>query len=149
MPPSKESSERGSASLEFITAGVLLLVPLVYLILVISALQAATFAVEGAARQASRVFVRAPTEQDARDAANRAIAFALSDYGVEPARAEVSIACTPHPAECLTRRGYVTVTVDVEVSLPLVPAAISISTPLAVTVSASASQQVSRFWTGG
>ena len=51
-------SDDGSASLEFITVGLLLLVPLVYLVLTIAAVQGAALGVEGAARQASRVFVQ-------------------------------------------------------------------------------------------
>ena len=46
--------ETGTAALEFITVGLILLVPLVYLVLALASLQAGTFAVEGAARQAAR-----------------------------------------------------------------------------------------------
>ena len=59
MRRSKWSSEAGSASLEFLTVGVILLVPLVYLVLAMSAIQAGALAVEGAARQAARVAVQA------------------------------------------------------------------------------------------
>ncbi|HSP76545.1 MAG TPA: hypothetical protein VLO31_10065, partial [Cryobacterium sp.] len=52
-----DRAERGSASLEFITAGLILLVPLVYLVLAMAALQGGALAVEGAARQAARVYV--------------------------------------------------------------------------------------------
>ena len=48
------ADESGSASLEFITVGMLLLVPIVYLVLALSSLENASFGVEGAARQASR-----------------------------------------------------------------------------------------------
>ena len=51
----------GSAALEFITAGFLLLIPLVYLILAMAALQGGALSVEGASRQAARVFVQAPS----------------------------------------------------------------------------------------
>ena len=57
------ASDDGSASLEFITVGVLLLVPLVYLVLVVSSLQAASLAVEGAAQQASRRQCRRALDQ--------------------------------------------------------------------------------------
>ncbi len=78
-------SEDGSASVEFITAGVLLLVPFVYLVLALAAVQGAAFAVEGAARQAARVYVRAETEADARDRADLAVRYALADFGVDEA----------------------------------------------------------------
>ena len=53
------TDDDGNASLEFITAGMILLLPLVYLVLVVAAVQAGSLAVEGAARQAVRVFVQA------------------------------------------------------------------------------------------
>ena len=152
MPRSKNcadeefSSEDGSAALEFVTAGLILLLPLVYLVLVMSAIQAGALATEGAARQAARVFVQAPDRADATAAASRAIEFALADYGIEASDATVDITCRPKPQDCLTRRGYVTVSVAVRVPLPLVPPVLSVDAPLAVPLSATATQQVSRFW---
>lgn len=141
--------ERGSASLELVTAGLILLLPLVYLVLTMSAIQAGALAAEGAARQAARVFVLADDEQSARDAAARAVEFALADHGVASDSATVAIACRPTPDECLTRRGYVTVDVAVSVPLPLVPPVLVGDFPLAVPLDATATQQVSRFWGSG
>ena len=70
--------DEGSASLEFITAGLILLLPMVYLILTLSQIQGGSFAVEGAARQAARVFVQAETPDAGEAAARRAVDFALS-----------------------------------------------------------------------
>ncbi|WP_157155461.1 MULTISPECIES: hypothetical protein [unclassified Diaminobutyricimonas] len=142
------TDERGSASLEFITVGVLLLVPLVYLVITLAALQAGALAAEGAARHAARVYVQSTTPADAEAAAERAVLFALADHGIEREQASVQIGCSPKPAECLTRRGSVTVSVSVSVPLPLVPAAIDAHVPLRVPVDAAATQQVSRFWSG-
>jgi hypothetical protein len=136
----------GTASLEFITAGLVLLVPLVYLVLTMSALQGGALAVEGAARQAARVFVGAATQAEAEARAQRAVAIAVADYGLDPDDVVVDIRCTPEPGACLTRRGLVTVTVETRVTLPLVPAALDITAPLSVPVSSTATQQVSRFW---
>jgi Flp pilus assembly protein TadG len=143
------SPDRGSASLEFLTAGLILLVPLVYLILSLSQLQAGALAVEGAAREAARVYVQAASPDDARDSATRAVEFALSDYGVDPATATVSVECAPDPSSCLVRRGFVSVSVRVTVDLPLAPAALGIPSPLTIPLDASATQQVSRFWSAG
>ena len=139
-------SESGSASLEFIGAGLLLLVPIVYLILALSALQCAALAVDGAARQATRVFVQGESVADARSAASRAIEVTLSDYGVEATGAAVTITCRPQPSACLTRRGFVTVTITVVVPLPLVPTVLDLGLPAGLPVSATATEQVSRFW---
>jgi Flp pilus assembly protein TadG len=141
-------AEDGSASLEFITAGMLLLLPMVYLVLVMSAVQAGALAVEGAARQAARVFVQGDTVAQATAQAERAIQFALADYGIEAADATVSVNCSPSPADCLTRLGTVTVDVGISVPLPLVPPGLTVDVPLAVPLEATATQQVSRFWSG-
>lgn len=138
-------ADDGSASIEFLTVGLLLLVPTVYLVLALSAVQAASFAVEGAARQASRVFVQASSLAEAEAAATRAIAVTLADYGLELADAEVAISCRPDPADCLTRRGHVTVSVSTVTPLPLFPAVLGTDIPLGVPLDAVATEQVSRF----
>jgi hypothetical protein len=135
--------ETGSASLEFLTVGLVLLVPIVYLVLAVSTIQAAAFAVEGAARQAARVFVQAPDLATAQAGAERALEFALADHGITE-RAALQISCSAVP--CLTRQGFVTVEVDLSVALPLVPPVIGGDIPLAVPVHAAATGQVSRFW---
>jgi len=140
------SDETGSASLEFVTTGMILLLPLVYLVLTVSAIQAGALAIEGAARQAARVYVQAPTVAEARADASRAIDFGLADYGIDAEQATVAISCSPKPRDCLHRRGYVTVSIAVAVPLPLVPPALSLNLPLAVNLESSATQQVSRFW---
>jgi len=137
--------DAGSASLEFITAGLLLLVPLVYLVLTISAIQSASLATEGAARQAARVYVQAPTDAAGRAGAARALELALDDHGVD-GEVALSIRCTPRPDFCHTRQGWVSVDVAVEVPLPLVPPVLELRVPLAVPIESTATQQVSRFW---
>jgi hypothetical protein len=139
-------AEEGTASLEFVTAGMILLLPMVYLVLTMSALQAGSLAVEGAARQAVRVYVQAADTRDAEAEAERAIRFALADNGVDPAAASVTISCSPRPADCLRRRALVTITVGVSVGLPLVPPALSTGGPLAIPLQSTATEQVSRFW---
>ena len=142
-------AEDGTASLEFVTAGMILLLPMVYLVLTMSALQAGSRAVEGAARQAVRVYVQAPDTRNAEAEAERAIRFALADYGLDSSAASVSISCSPRPADCLRRRATVTITVGVSVSLPLVPSALTVDGPLTVQVRSTATEQVSRFWGAG
>lgn len=143
MRRSKFSADGGSASLEFLTVGLVLLVPLVYLVLALASIQAAAFAAEGAARQAARVFVQSADEGSAGASAERALQFALADHGVDGG-ADLGVACSATP--CLTRRGYVTVSVDLEVPLPLMPSVLPGDFPLAVHLHATATEQVSRFW---
>jgi hypothetical protein len=136
----------GSASLEFVTAGMIMLLPLVYLVLTMASIQGGALAVEGASRQAVRVFVQAGTEQEAQHRATRAIAFALADYGLDADDAEVSVQCSPKPSACLTRLGTVTVTVRTRVAMPLVPPILSLDVPLSVPLTSTATERVSRFW---
>lgn len=137
--------ESGSASIEFITVGLLLLVPTVYLVLALASIQSASFAVEGAARQASRVFVQASTVGAGEAAAERAIAVTLADYGLDAGDAAVAISCRPDPTDCLTRRGFVTVTISIVAPLPLFPAVLETDLPLGVPIDSVATEQVSRF----
>jgi hypothetical protein len=158
MRPSRRSAERrrrvvrlcwddsGSASLEFITVGMLLLVPIVYLVLALSALEKASFGVEGAARQATRVFVQSGSESEAEAAAQTAIAVTLADYGLDAADAQVVVSCRPDPSDCLTRRGFVTVSISATVPLPLIPPVLTLDLPAGIPVQSVATEQVSRFW---
>ncbi len=143
------TDDTGSAALEFVTAGVVLLVPLVYLVLTMAAIQAGAFAAEGAARQAARVFVQSDSLADAQAGAVRAMQFALADYGIDSSTASIEVSCRPSPASCLTRQGFVTVSIDLVVMLPLVPAFLTGDFPLEVPLHATATQQVSRFWSAG
>jgi hypothetical protein len=142
------TADDGSASLEFITAGILLLVPLVYLVSTLSVLQGAAFATEGAARQAARVFVQSETPEQGAAAARQAVAIAFSDFGITDGIGAVEYSCDPVPDACLTRAGHVTVTVQVSVPLPLLPAFLGNKDSGAIPFIATATQTVSRFHRG-
>ncbi|MBB5633912.1 hypothetical protein BKA04_002135 [Cryobacterium mesophilum] len=149
LPWRRWSAERGSASLEFITIGLILLVPLAYLVLAMAAIQGAAFAVEGAARQAVRVFVQADSESQAAARAERAIRFALADAGLSDLEPRVSVSCSPNPHACLTRLGTVSVAVAVTVPLPLTPPELDLAVPVGVPLQATSTEQISRFWGAG
>ncbi|WP_207453314.1 hypothetical protein [Desertivibrio insolitus] len=142
------SDDSGTASLEFVSVGVLLLVPVVYLVLVLAQVQAGALAVEGAARQAVRVYVQSSSPAEGSVAAQRALAFALDDHGLDASAARLGIACEARGDGCLRRAATVTVTVSTTVPLPLVPPVLDVETPLGVPLEAQATQQVSRFWSG-
>ena len=147
-PSSSWRSDAGSASLEFVTAGILLLVPFVYLVLALAAVQGAAFAAEGAARQAARVYVRADSAADARARADLAVRYALADFGVDEGATEVEVACSPEPSTCLQRGGAVTVQVRITVPLPFLPAGLGAGLPAGIPLEASSSQRVSMLWVG-
>lgn len=149
-PRSRPSTtEEGSASLEFIVAGLVLLVPVVYLVVVLFQIQGAVLAAEGGARQAARLFVEAPDVDTAVERASTAVAFALDDQGIDDSRVEVDIACSDGgPSECLDARDLVTVTVRLEVSLPLAPPILGLEDLASVPIEASAVNTVSEFHRG-
>lgn len=145
MPHSSRwRDDAGNASLEFVTAGVLLLVPLVYLVVALSVIQAAAFAAEGAARQGARAYALSATAESGTEAVTRAVEFALADHDVEPTAVDVNITC--NPTVCHTPQGFVTVSVNLVVRLPLIPAIGSLAE---VPIQAASTQQVSRFWATG
>lgn len=138
------ATEEGSSSLEFITAGVLLLVPIVYLVIGVGVIQGATLATEGAARQAARVFVDAGTLPTAQSRAQTAVAFALKDYGIDMSNSQLTISCRT-PNNCLTPGAPVTVNVTTRISLPGVPALLGLDQILNVPISSQTTILVSRF----
>lgn len=145
MPRSRRWSElagdEGSASIELLTVGMLLTVPLVYLVLAMAQLQAATLATEGAARQAARMVATADSHGAGLAAADAAIVVALADLGLEPTA--IDVACGPTPSDCTTRGGTVQVAVEVTVPLPLVPPVLDLDVGLSVPITAQAAQPVS------
>jgi hypothetical protein len=149
MQRSNPSRERGSTAVEVLVLGVLLLVPLVYLVLTVAALQGAAFAAEGAARQAARSIALAATDADGRRAADTAASVALADWHVERSAARVVVRCAPVPDDCSTPRGTVEVRVRVAAALPLLPPALAIDAPGTVPVQAGSVQRVSMFGGGG
>ncbi|SDS42183.1 hypothetical protein [Microterricola viridarii] len=146
MRPWSFRTERGSASLEFLTVGLILMVPLVYLVLAVSALQAGALAAEGAARQAARAFVQAANEEAGQAAAGRALAVTLADYGLPTETSTLEFDCGDGQPRCLVRGEVVTVSVRVTVALPLVPDVLGLQQSASVPLAASATQRVSTFW---
>ena len=130
--------DTGAAPLELVTVGVLLLVPLVYLVITLAVLQSAMFAAEGAARHAARLYVQADSVREADRAIERSLAITVDDHGIEPDAVAVTVGCSPAPNDCLARGGLVTVGIRIDVPLPLAASA-------GVPIEASATQQVSRF----
>lgn len=143
----KLSNDEGSASLEFITAGVLLLVPLVYLIVNLGSIQAATLASEGIARNAARVFATADSVSAGHVRAQQVLAFGLKDFGVISPEAKVHISCEV-PSQCHRPNSVISVTVTTPVQLPLVPDVLDLAARTVIPVTATASEVVSRFHGG-
>lgn len=146
----REKPDAGSAVIEFSVAGLILLVPLIYLVVTLGRLQAASYAVTSAATAASSVTARAADQGAAREsrriaprrAAERAAALALRDHGFAGADRTVTITCTP---SCTTPRGVVTARVTVNVQLPGVPAALDAALPTHIAVTARHADEVAAY----
>ncbi|WP_306232055.1 hypothetical protein [Agrococcus beijingensis] len=139
------ADDRGSASLEFLTVGLILLVPLVYLVLALGQIQHAVLGIEGASRHAARAIAQADSHGEGLAAADRAIQVAMADAGLAPDGVRVGITCAPSPDACDTPRGTVTVQIDASVPLPLAPPVVQLDIGVGVPVSARAMQPVSAF----
>ena len=124
--------DEGNAVIEFVVLGLLLLVPVVYLVVTLGRIQAASFATDGGARSAARAFVTADDDVQGGALAVSSARLALLDQGFTPSVDAVDVSCTARP--CLTPQGRVVVRVSVDVVLPGVPAAVDAVIPTHVTV---------------
>ncbi|MCM3780263.1 TadE family protein [Microbacterium hydrocarbonoxydans] len=138
--------DRGSAALEFITVGVILLVPLVYLIVALGSIQEHTLGAEAAARHLARVIASAPDAETAAAHGDRVVENIADQYGIERGSLEVSVTCAPRAAECPAPGALVTVTVATRVPLPLVPSVLGLDLAASIPVEGVAVQKVSRLW---
>ena len=140
--PHGRHDEDGTAVVEFVVLAVLLLIPLMYLVMVMARLQAGSYAVSQAAREAGRAFVTADSPEVAGSRAEAAARIAFLDHAFEDV-GQVLVSCDGSP--CLRPDGRVETTATVRVPLPLVPAFVREAVPLSVPVSASHLSTVDRF----
>jgi Flp pilus assembly protein TadG len=79
----------GAASIEFVFLGILIMVPLLYLVIAAFEVQRNAFAVTQAAREAGRAFGTAEDLTGAEERARYAMELALRDQGLEPSGTEL------------------------------------------------------------
>lgn len=121
--------ERGTALIEFTWLGLLMLVPLVYVVVAVFAVQRTAYAASAAARSATRAYVTAPDQASAYARAAAAARLAFTDQGIEAPAYELQVGCRPSPAACLSPGSVVTVRVASAARLPLMPAFLGRSAP--------------------
>jgi Flp pilus assembly protein TadG len=141
--------ESGSASLEFIVAGVMLLVPVLYLMLALGTIQGQSLGVEAAARHTARAISTATDAEDAAARADRVLAAVVAEYDLDPGAVETRWRCVDAAAGCPAAGATLVVTVATRVTLPFLPPIFGLDAAAAVPVEASAVQKVSRFWGTG
>lgn len=143
------TDDEGSAALEFITVGLILLVPLVYLISALGTIQEQTLGVEAAARHTARVISLAPDAETALARSEQVLAGIVDEYGLDADDVEITMSCAPARSDCPTAGATVTITVLTRVPLPLMPDLFGLDRSTAIPVEASAVQKISRLWGGG
>jgi hypothetical protein len=139
--------EAGNAPVEFLVGGVILLVPLIYLGLALAAIQGASLATEGAAREAARVYVSAATDASGRTSADRAVTVALADRNLPRRDGDLTLRCDGAPAgasDCLAAGTRVTATIRTVVELPFVPPIFGLDKAARVPVDATATAPIFR-----
>lgn len=138
--------QEGSAIVEFVFLATLLLIPLIYLTMTIARVQAGSYAVAQAAREAGRAFVTAETDDSAGGRAQAAALIAFQDQGFGDGDGKVTIRCAASP--CLTPEAQVEFTASVSVPLPFVPGFAREVVPLEVPVSSTHVLSIDRFRPG-
>lgn len=136
--------ESGTALIEFVWLGLLLLMPLVYLMLSVSEAQRAAYGASTASRAAGRAFILSPDAATGHSRAVSAAHVALADQGIEGSAVDVEIACAPDPDDCLLPESTVTVVVSVRQRLPFAPEALGGSAP-AITVDSTHTEPYGTF----
>jgi Flp pilus assembly protein TadG len=113
-------NEQGSALVELTWLGLLLLVPLLWIVLSVFEVQRGAFAVSGAARAAGRAYALAPSDAVGRARAQAAANQVLVDQGVGDQPLGLVVTCVP-AGDCHAPGAVITVDVRSRVDLPLLP----------------------------
>ena len=118
--PGRCRDERGTALVELTWLGLLLLVPLVWIVLSVFEVQRGAFATAGAARSAARAFALAPDDNSGRVAARQAARRVMVDQGHDDPKPTVEVTCVP-ASDCHSGGAVITVRISTSVHLPLLP----------------------------
>jgi hypothetical protein len=101
--------------------GLLLLLPLLWVVLSVFEVQRGSFGVSGAARAAARAYALAPNDAAGQQRARAVAVQALADQGLRDVPLEVTVTCSPYPHACHSGTSVITVRIASAVELPLLP----------------------------
>ncbi len=114
-------ADDGSAIVELVWVGILLLIPMLWIVLSVAEVQRGAFGTSAAARSAARAYALAPNDAVGDARARSAARQALADQGLTEAPVSVAVDCAPQPGNCHSGTSVITVRIDSRVDLPLMP----------------------------
>ena len=138
-------AQSGNAIVEFVYLAVLLMVPLVYVLITVFRVQAASYAVSSAAREAGRVYATSSSIDEADGRAFAAARLVMADSNLPLDSDQLQITCSTNP--CLQPGSQVDVVMTYNVALPLVPRFFSDRAPASIHVTSSHLEVVDRYQT--
>jgi hypothetical protein len=118
--------DQGSAVVELVWLGMLLLLPLLWIVLSVFEVQRGAFAVTSAARSAARAYALADSDAVGKAQARAAIRQALDDQDGQDREFRLTVSCA---GPCHQAGSVVTVRVWHGVDLPLLPAVLGGDAP--------------------
>ena len=121
MKARRDRGEDGSALVELSWLGILLLVPMLWIVVSVFEVQREPHRRRRRLRAAGRAYALAPDDAAGRARAEAAARQALADQGVGGAPLDVRITCTPYPHDCHSGTSVITVVISSRVDLPLMP----------------------------
>lgn len=135
----RRRDDRGSAAVELVWLGLLLLVPLIWLVISVFDVQRGSFGVSAAARAAGRAYALAPDDASGQQRAEAVARQALADQGLGDAPLRLWVTCSPYPSDCHNGTSVITVHVRTSVVLRMLPDVLASGQP---TFSLSATHTV-------
>jgi hypothetical protein len=125
----RRRDERGSALVELSWLGLLLLVPMLWIVISVFEVQRGAFGVSAAARSAGRAYALAPNDAVGQARAEAAVRRALDDQGLEGQSFTLRVTCQPSPGSCHSGTSVITVHVATQVDVPMLPAVLGGDAP--------------------
>ena len=123
------ADERGSGLVEVVWLGLLLMLPLLWIVLSVFEVQRGSFGTSAAARAAARAYALAPDDRTGERRAEAVARQALADQGLHDVPVRVRVTCSPYPRNCHAGTSIITVRVDTSVTLPLLPNVFGVGAP--------------------
>jgi Flp pilus assembly protein TadG len=115
-------NEQGSALVEFCWVGLILFIPITWIVLSVFEVQRGAFAVNGAARAAARAYALAPDDATGAVRAQAVVDQTLADQGGKGQAGQVHVSCEPFPHDCHSGTSLITVRIESGVTIPFLPA---------------------------